>query len=279
VEKKNILAIVIFILAVVILVLIGVIANMYDGYFSIPAFFETNIFFVFATSLTVSLVFLVFSKLMFPPDDSTIKEALQLTNTYKDTNEKFTKSIDDTNSMLSDLRMQIFCANFPNICKHFLSTDTIVESMKEDIIKSSRVICFTARGDTATMVLDKYLDKIRTDAEFLIILVNENSPSMPIRAKALNMTNDDYVALIKSQVTAIQVRTRGNSNVKILYHTQPICFRFILLDNCIYWGFYENKAVGTVTDMFKADSASVAYKAFCQYYELLHTLEGWGHKT
>jgi len=268
-KKSNTSIIVIFILSVVVLVLFGIIVNMYDGNFSIPSFFEANIFIVVATSLIASLVFFVFSKRMFPPDDSIIKDTLASINAYKDTYDGFAKSIVDINNALSNLRMQVFCEeNYPN-------TDSIVASMEEDIIKSNRVICFTARGDTATKILDKYLHKIKLNAEFLIILVNEKSPSMPIRAAALKISEDDYVALIKSQVIAIQTRARGNGNVKILYHTQPICFRFIMLDNCIYWGYYEDKDVGTVTDMFKADSSSAVYKAFCQYYELLRPLEGW----
>jgi len=233
VKKINISAIVIFALSVTILVLAGVIANMYDGDISVPRFFESNIFFVIATSLTVSLVFFVFSRLMFP-NNSTIN--------YE---------------------------NFP-------STDYVVDSMKEDIGKSDRIICFTARGDTATKIIDRHLSKIKPTSEFIIILADKDNPSLSIRASALNMTKDDYITSINSQVANIQIRARNDKiNVKTWFHKQPICFRFIMLDNCIYWGFYEDKKTGTVTDMFKADSASVVYKAFCQYYELLRLMEGW----
>ncbi|MCL2398513.1 MAG: hypothetical protein FWC91_02065 [Defluviitaleaceae bacterium] len=74
--KWNISAIVIFILAVIILLLIGGIINLSGGSFELPRFLGTNIFFVIATSLTVSLVFFVFSKMMFSQNGSTSENGI-----------------------------------------------------------------------------------------------------------------------------------------------------------------------------------------------------------
>jgi hypothetical protein len=164
---------------------------------------------------------------------------------------------------------------FPNV-------DAATSDVLNEVKKSTQILCFTARGDSVETIIKKCIDGKGIDStnKLVVILSDKNNPALIERVNSLgnNVSLPDYKKTIETLANAIELKVKegvtGHSNFKCAYHNEPIVFMFVLLDNCVYWAYFEENVFCFNSNLYKSDKSSPIYVAFKKYFEAVYAKTG-----
>lgn len=140
----------------------------------------------------------------------------------------------------------------------------------KDIESSTTVklLCMRGRSFIQTDAeLSQILEKRNLTIQYLVL--DPDSQFVQKRADELNKQN--YKQELETNISDLKTQTQGKANVAKRIHDQPPVFRLLILDNRIYFSFFEKNKLGSQLPVFRAKDSSPIYKGLVRYYEYI-----WG---
>jgi hypothetical protein len=105
--------------------------------------------------------------------------------------------------------------------------------------------------------------------EIKFLVVDPESSYIDERARELRESPEEYKTKLIATFKELINKTDDKENIKKRYHKEPPVFRFLILQEKVYFSFFEKEKKGTSVKVIRANAKSEFYRGLNRYFEYI----------